>query len=431
MKNKLNLSTLATKLTHNKWLLDSTTYVNLVNTVNSYIANPTHIQNMLGEVAPFVLEGSINQDEESGLTAIINVGGILVKGASPDDEAALGLVNTDFISETIDQCLADETVKDIVINFNSPGGETTGIEELARKICAADKIKPIYGWTENMACSAAYWLISQCRCIGMSPSACIGNVGVYTIIEDYSKQLESQGITIDAISAGKYKLLGASFKPMTPEERDILQQDITKQHIKFKECILSKRAIEDSYLEGLSYEGDQALEANLVDVVVDDLSSYLTTIESYNINNMKNFTKMTKKAAEMIAPKIAMVSETSPVQAEVVATKAVASEVTPVKAEVIPVKAEETPEAPCCPYCKGSGKYTEDTDDKEVEMKAEAAIPQAVASEVKAEIVAEVKAEVVAPVKAEDAWAQIFGFKKKENSFLKAAYDFVSQNKLN
>ena len=64
-------------------------------------------------------------------------------------------------------------------------------------------------------------------------------------------------------------------------------------------------------------------------------------------------------------------------------------------------------------------------------MKAEAAIPQAVASEVKAEIVAEVKAEVVAPVKAEDAWAQIFGFKKKENSFLKAAYDFVSQNKLN
>ena len=422
MKNKLNLATIASKLTHNKWLLDTTTYVNLVNTVNSCMSNPASV--MLRAEEPFIPASNSNLPEEMDMTAIINIGGILIKGASADDEAALGLVDTDFISDTIDQCLADETIKNIVLNFNSPGGETTGIEELARKIAKADKIKPIFGWTENMACSAAYWLVSQCRLIGMTPSACIGNVGVYTIIEDYSKQLESQGITIDAISSGKYKMLGASFKPMTSDERAILQEDITKHHAKFKECILSKRDIEDSYLEGLSYDGDQALEANLVDVVLDDISTFLTTIESYNINDMKNFVKMTnntKLQASVISPIIKAEAE---VVIPALAIKELAADESP------------DPECPECPYCKGTGKKTEDpTEDKdEVQVKDVAEVAKGVAVAL-AEVVAPVT-EVIAPVAEvavdmQEQWAQIFGQKKKENLFSKAAYEFLSQNKLN
>lgn len=282
-KIKMNIAVLADKLVNTKWLLNNTAYNNLSKMVMTYMANPTYMEVEESEYIPSPLTDGIITEK---VTAVININGILVKGASNAECTAFGLMDVDYIRHCLEDAVTDDSVTEILLNINSPGGEVTGIEELGRKIQQIDKIKPIYAWTESMMCSAAYWLGSQCRKIGMTPSAIVGSIGVYSLIEDTSKALEQEGINIQAISAGKYKLLGANFKPLSDEERKILQDDVSNQHTKFKNAVLSSRKIDMEFMEGLSYEGVNALSANLVDVVVDDIEKYITSLTSQDIHNM-------------------------------------------------------------------------------------------------------------------------------------------------
>ena len=50
---------------------------------------------------------------------------------------------------------------------------------LTAAIAEADSIKPVTAYVRCMACSAAYWIASQCRAICAEPSALIGSIGVY------------------------------------------------------------------------------------------------------------------------------------------------------------------------------------------------------------------------------------------------------------
>ena len=277
--NKNNLLNIATNLVSKEWMLNPISQANLYKSVINLMngqSNP--LPPTYGEDAnnsDFV----IGADENSDFIAIIPINGILMKGCSETEEMMLGLCNTDKISDAIDDAIEDPNVTEIVLHFNSPGGSTVGIEELGRKIRKADSIKPIIAFTETTCASAAYWLASQARIIGMTPSATIGNVGVYALIEDTSKQMEMQGVNIQAIYSGKYKLMGHPFQPLTEEETKILQDDVIKQHNKFKAVIKSNRDIDDANLEGLSYEGEDALKYNFVDYVVDSFEEFLTTQE--------------------------------------------------------------------------------------------------------------------------------------------------------
>src|SRR5205807_410377 len=97
-----------------------------------------------------------------------------------------------------------------------PGGETVGIEELGRKIVDIDEnVKPVYVWTESQMASAAYWIGSQGRKLGMTPSSAVGSVGVYLLVLDATRQMEDQGLKIEAFSSGKYKMMGHEFRKLT------------------------------------------------------------------------------------------------------------------------------------------------------------------------------------------------------------------------
>lgn len=396
MNNKnINISRIAEKLSNNKWLLSQNAHSNLTNLISTYIQNPTIPTYGEDEEYEFGKNSNDNTNNENNLTAIISVNGILIKGCSGIEEKLFGLVDTDYIRYCLEDAVNDSSVSDIVLLFNSPGGETTGIEELGRKIQQIDKIKPVYAWTETMMCSAAYWLGSQCRNIGMSPSAIVGSIGVYSLIEDCSKALQEEGVDIQAISAGKYKLLGASFKPLNDEEKKILQEDVDMQHTKFKDAVNSRRTVSIEYMEGLTYEGTAALAGNLVDVVVDELNQYLTT--KHNID-MKEYKKVTNaKSAEVIE-----------------VTKQAALPGVPIN-EVEPDGDEpKKDEGYECPHC--GKKSTDPVNEPHNEPDGD-----------------EKKAEVVVPeVKAElsrnEQWDSLFGRKSVRNAFYTAAVQHVLDN---
>lgn len=434
MNHKLNFSHIAASLVNDKWLLDSAIHANLRKMVAKCMSEP--LPPTYGtEPEEFKMEGKV--ETQSDMLAIISINGILMKGVSPDEEDLLGLVNTDFVGCAIDDALADESVSAIVLHIASPGGSTVGIEELGRKILAADKVKPVYAWTEQCCNSAAYWLASQARIIGMTPSSNVGGVGVYTLIEDCSKAMEMEGVNIQAMASGEYKLMGHPFRPLTTEERALLQADVEKQHAKFKATILAKRNIDEANLEGLSYEGEDALKFNLTDVVVDSFNEFLTTTQTIDTKDMKSYRKQDKVAAAAPITKGEQIKEA--VNAELTKVAAAVPGV-PGTAEAPAGVAEDECKNIECPHCKKTfdpsephsepdkddEKKAEAPKDEPVEPKKEEAIVVApVAEAPKVEVKAEAPVSKKAVMPSLSEWNSIMGHAPAKNPLYEASVEMI------
>ena len=107
----------------------------------------------------FKPDGQVNQVNhvtmrEDGI-AVIHIDGAL-SYRSDFWTAWLGMDTYDSISAAFDKCMADEKVKGILLDINSPGGEVGGCSDLAEKIFAARGSKEygIVARTGGIMCSS-------------------------------------------------------------------------------------------------------------------------------------------------------------------------------------------------------------------------------------------------------------------------------------
>lgn len=97
-----------------------------------------------------------------------------------------GMTSYQLAAEDLRIGLDDPSVRSILVHFDSPGGETNGLAEMAAMVAGARGVKPIVAMVSDGAGSAAYWLASACDEIVVSPSAYVGSIGCYWEVEDWS-----------------------------------------------------------------------------------------------------------------------------------------------------------------------------------------------------------------------------------------------------
>ena len=93
---------------------------------------------------------------ENGSIAVIEIRGAMTKFGSSMSESG----STIQARRAIRAAANDETVGQILLIIDSPGGTVAGTKELADDVAAANKIKPVTVQVEDMAASAAYWAAS-------------------------------------------------------------------------------------------------------------------------------------------------------------------------------------------------------------------------------------------------------------------------------
>ncbi|MBO0155228.1 S49 family peptidase, partial [Vibrio parahaemolyticus] len=84
---------------------------------------------------------------------------------------------TQLLAQDFTQALNDPSIKAILLNIDSPGGEAKGIHELAEMIYQARGKKRIIAYDGGNACSAAYWIASACDEIVIDATGCAGSIG--------------------------------------------------------------------------------------------------------------------------------------------------------------------------------------------------------------------------------------------------------------
>lgn len=103
-------------------------------------------------------------------------------------------------SDILRRCFANDKIKGVVISMDSGGGEGMAMRLMAETI--STKNKPVIGFIDDYACSAAYGILASCDLIvANSNQARIGSIGTYITIADYTKYFEKQGINLIDIYA--------------------------------------------------------------------------------------------------------------------------------------------------------------------------------------------------------------------------------------
>jgi signal peptide peptidase SppA len=115
-----------------------------------------------------------------------------ISGATSYQDAA-----TDFGA-----ALDDPTVKAIVLDIDSPGGEVNGCSEFATLVADARGRKPIVAYVSHLGASAAYWIASAADEIVVSSTSLLGSIGCVLAIQDTSERDAARGIrTIEFVSS--------------------------------------------------------------------------------------------------------------------------------------------------------------------------------------------------------------------------------------
>jgi capsid assembly protease len=138
------------------------------------------------------LENNRRVENRNG-TAIIPISGPLFRHANLLT-AISGATSYDMLALDIQSALDNQYVKRIVLDIDSPGGDVTGLQELANIIYSARRKKDITAYIGGQGCSAAYWLASAAGTVIAAESAIVGSVGVVMSYTSTKARDEKEGV---------------------------------------------------------------------------------------------------------------------------------------------------------------------------------------------------------------------------------------------
>ena len=212
------------------------------------------------------LENTLGTEVRSGV-ALIPISGPLFRHADVFAEIS-GATSYATIRKDFETALNDPTVRSIVLDIDSPGGEVHGVAELANAIYDARGRKPITAYVGGQGASAAYWLASAADEIVAAETAELGSIGVRVAIIDDSEQQKKDGRRrIEFVSSQ------SPFKRMDPkEESDRARLQVRADELAdlFISAVARNRGttsevVAKMYGEGDTLIGARAVQAGLAD----------------------------------------------------------------------------------------------------------------------------------------------------------------------
>lgn len=209
-----------------------------------------------------------------GAMAYIPVSGVIGKGLGIMEQMCGGY-NIDQLSRDVDEVITDASVKNVLFDYDSPGGRIQGVPEASKMLqTLRGSGKNTYSFSSSEAASAACWLYQQADVRYLTESAVTGAVGVIVVMMDRTEQLKAQGISPIIVKAGAHKGAGLPGNPMTAEQLQMLQDQVDLFYAMMTKDIKSAHAgIDDSALQGQTFIGRQALKAKLADGIVNSLGT--------------------------------------------------------------------------------------------------------------------------------------------------------------
>lgn len=205
---------------------------------------------------------------EGGVAIIPVIGSLVNRGAWIG--ARSGMTSYEGLAAQVRDAMGDRKVHSILLDLDSPGGEATGMFALAAAVREAAAEKRVVAMVNDMAASAAYGIASQASEIVVSPTSIVGSIGVVLTHFDRSGELGSKGIKPTLIYAGRHKVDGNPFGPLSDAVRADLQAEVAKFYDQFVGLVAQGRGErlteqDARATEARTFLGQEAIDRGLAD----------------------------------------------------------------------------------------------------------------------------------------------------------------------
>lgn len=195
---------------------------------------------------------------------------VYAQGDIIDGDSQEGSIGGATISAAIRKARKDTTVKAIVLRVNSPGGSGLASDIMWREVVLAKAVKPVVVSMGDVAASGGYYISCAADKIYAEPTTITGSIGVFGMIPNMQGFFNNKlGLTFDGVQTHKYAGMMTVNRPLTAEEKAIIQQFIDNFYATFTQRVAEGRGLTvaqvDSIGQGRVWTGTDALRIGLVD----------------------------------------------------------------------------------------------------------------------------------------------------------------------
>lgn len=206
-----------------------------------------------------------------------------------------------------------DTVENVVLDIDSPGGTMGGLEGARQAIKALRETKNVIALGDHTMASAAYYLGSAADVVLATPNSTIGSIGTATVLTDKSEAYEKAGIKHHIIRTGEHKLKGSGLEQITDSDVELFQERAERAHNIFVGAVADNRNLTietvNQMADGNVHMGDDAVQKGFADGTVLSRAQLMDMLAKDVSEDNEEARQVASNAAEVVTTLMSTVDQ--------------------------------------------------------------------------------------------------------------------------
>jgi protease IV len=200
-----------------------------------------------------------------------------------------GLIRNDQERTEALERLGKSRAPAVIVHINSPGGTTSGSEQLHDSLLRLKALKPTVVVIDGLAASGGYIASIAADHIVAQETSLVGSIGVLFQYPNVADLLKTIGIKVEEIKSSPLKAAPNGFEPTSPEARAAIEAIVADSYTWFRDLVKARRHLDDATLarvaDGRVFTGRQAVPLKLVDELGDERAAIAWLAKEKNIDS--------------------------------------------------------------------------------------------------------------------------------------------------
>jgi protease IV len=184
--------------------------------------------------------------------------------------------------------LGKSRARAVIVHINSPGGTTSGSEQLHDSLMRLKEQKPLVVVVDGLAASGGYIAAVAADHIVALETSLVGSIGVLFQYPNVAELLKTLGVKIEEIKSSPLKAAPNGFEPTAPEARAAIEAIVSDSYAWFKGMVKARRQLDDEMLQrvadGRVFTGRQGIPLKLVDELGDERTAIAWLAKEKNVD---------------------------------------------------------------------------------------------------------------------------------------------------
>src|ERR1700751_515321 len=199
-----------------------------------------------------------------------------------------GLIRTDQQRVEARERLGKSRARAVIVHINTPGGTTSGSEQLHDSLMRLKEQKPLVVVVDGLAASGGYITAIAADHIVALETSLVGSIGVLFQYPNVTDLLKTLGVKVEEIKSSPLKAAPNGFEPTSPEARAAIEAIVSDSYAWFKGMVKARRQLDDEMLQrvadGRVFTGRQGIPLKLVDELGDERTAIAWLAKEKNID---------------------------------------------------------------------------------------------------------------------------------------------------